>query len=107
MNGTESIFSGCLVTPLETIWYALLIGLLSLLHLNQSCLVNTFSFSFYWGLKEIMRSYSVFGRSEDSLLALYFVSGIVIFLVLNFYYWRSDTNRAVQWKGVKSLEVQS
>ena len=50
MEMFQGIFdSGSIVTPLEAVFYTLLVTFFTLMRLAESCLVNTFSFAYYWG----------------------------------------------------------
>ena len=81
-------FDGCLVTPLEAIFYIALVTILSLMRLSESCLVNTFSFVYYWGFKSLLKTISVASAASDQTILLYFVSGLMVFTLLHLSYMR-------------------
>ena len=83
-------FDGCLITPLEVVFYTLLVTVLSLMRLSESCLINTFSFAYYWGFKSLLQSISVTSATSDHTIILYSVSGLMIFALLHLSYLRKQ-----------------
>ena len=73
------LFDGCLITPLEVVFYALIVTVLALMRLSESCLINTFSFAYYWGFKSLLQSVPVTSTTSDHTIILYAVSGLMIF----------------------------
>lgn len=81
-------FDGCLITPLEVVFYTLIVTVLSLMRLSESCLINTFSFAYYWGFKSLLQNISVTSATSDHTIILYSVSGLMIFVLLHLSYLR-------------------
>ena len=89
METIEHILAGCLVTPGEAISYAVIVSILSVLHLSESCLINTFTFSFYWGFKSLLGFFSLSdGVAVTGTILVYVISGLAIFGLVNLYYLR-------------------
>ena len=84
------ISEGGIITPVETVGYALIITLLAFRGANESCLVNTFSFACYWGFKGFLESLANGPDVLESMLSVYFIAGLAIFASMNFYYFTRD-----------------
>ncbi len=91
MEIVQGIFdSGSIVTPLETVFYTLLVTFFTLMRLAESCLVNTFSFAYYWGFKSLLSTLSTSSVVAENTIVIYTVSGLVIFGLLHFSYLRKN-----------------
>ena len=87
----QGIFdSGSIVTPLEAVFYTLLVTIFTLMRLAESCLVNTFSFAYYWGFKSLLSTLSTSTVVSDNTIVLYAVSGLTIFVLLHLSYFRKQ-----------------
>ena len=86
------ISEGGIITPVETVGYALLITLLAFRGANESCLINTFSFACYWGFKGLLEPLARGQGIPGGMLVVYFIAGIAIFVSMNFYYFNRDRN---------------
>ncbi len=87
----QGIFdSGSIVTPLEAVFYTLLVTFFTLMRLAESCLVNTFSFAYYWGFKSLLSTLSTSSVVSENTIVLYTVSGLMIFGLLHLSYFRND-----------------
>ena len=85
----QGIFdSGSIVTPLEAVFYTLLVTIFTLMRLAESCLVNTFSFAYYWGFKSLLSTLSTSSVVLDNTIVIYAVSGLTIFALLHLSYFR-------------------
>ena len=84
------IFEGCLVTPLEAIFYVSIVTIFSLMRLPESCLINTFSFAYYWGFKSLLISVSASSTNSDQTILLYSVSGLMIFALVHISYIKRE-----------------
>jgi len=85
----QGIFdSGSIVTPLEAVFYTLLVTFFTLMRLAESCLVNTFSFAYYWGFKSLLSTLSPSSVVADNTIVIYAVSGLTIFVLLHLSYYR-------------------
>jgi len=83
------IFSdGSIVTPLEAVFYTLLVTFFTLMRMAESCLVNTFSFAYYWGFKSLLSTLSTSSVISDNTIIIYTVSGLLIFGLLHLSYLR-------------------
>lgn len=89
MEAFHSYINGLIViSPWEAMLYTVVVTLLTLLRLNESCLINTFSFSFYWGFKNLIDVVSFPSPEANMVLSVYLVSGLAIFSLLHLYYLR-------------------
>ncbi len=89
MEIVQGIFdSGSIVTPLETVFYMLLVTFFTLMRLAESCLVNTFSFAYYWGFKSLLSTLSTSSIVAENTIVIYTVSGLIIFGLLHLSYFR-------------------
>jgi len=87
----QGIFdSGSIVTPLEVVFYTLLVTFFTLMRLAESCLVNTFSFAYYWGFKSLLSTLSTSTLTSDNTIVIYAVSGLTIFVLLHMSYFRKQ-----------------
>lgn len=85
----QGIFdSGNIVTPLEAVFYVSLVTFFTLMRLAESCLVNTFSFAYYWGFKSLLSTLSTSSIVSENTIVIYAVSGLVIFGLLHLSYFR-------------------
>ncbi|MCH6544903.1 MAG: hypothetical protein IH796_02775 [Deltaproteobacteria bacterium] len=106
----QGIFdSGSIVTPLETVCYMLLVTFFTLMRLAESCLVNTFSFAYYWGFKSLLSTLSTSSVVSENTIVIYTVSGLVIFGLLHLSYLRKHlfTQRAKSSKSSDYSEPDS
>ncbi len=90
METLSYISAGSVITPGETNCYVLLMTVFAFVGLSKSCLVNSFSFSCYWGFKGLLQSLSVTEPFPESTLILYCISGVAIFVLVNLYYFDRD-----------------
>ncbi len=87
----QGIFdSGSIVTPLEAVFYTLLVTFFTLMRLAESCLVNTFSFAYYWGFKSLLSTLSTSSIVSGNTIVIYTVSGLIIFGLLHVSYFRKS-----------------
>ena len=87
----QEIFeTGSIVTPLEAVFYTLLVTFFTLMRLAESCLVNTFSFAYYWGFKSLLSTLSTSSVVSENTIVLYTVSGLFIFGLLHFSYLKKN-----------------
>ncbi len=85
----QGVFDGgSIVTPLEVVFYTLLVSFFTLMRLAESCLVNTFSFAYYWGFKSLLSTLSTSSVVSDNTIVIYAVSGLTIFVLLHLSYFR-------------------
>lgn len=84
------IVDGCLITPWEAILYAVVITLLAFNGMHESCLVNTFSFSYYWGFKSLIETLALTDSRSQVFIAFYVIFGFSIFGLLNFHYFKKQ-----------------
>jgi len=89
MDMLTPFFEGCLVTPMEAIFYIAIVTVMTLMRLCESCLVNTFTFAYYWGFKSLLQTISVANADSDHTILLYFVSGLMVFTLLHLSYIRA------------------
>ena len=87
METLSYISAGNVITPGETICYVLLMTVFALVGLSESCLVNSFSFSCYWGFKGLLQSISAAEPFPESTLILYTISGVAVFALVILYYF--------------------
>ena len=76
------------VSTVETLFYMFTVTLLTLLRLNESCLVNTFSFAFYWGFKDLLKGVPIPDGATNTVFVTYLVSGLAVFALIQLYYLR-------------------
>ena len=91
MEILQGVFdSGSIVTPLEAVFYTLLVTFFTLMRLAESCLVNTFSFAYYWGFKSLLSTLSTSSIVSENTIVMYTVSGLIIFGLLHVSYFRKN-----------------
>jgi hypothetical protein len=91
MSGEETFnfLNGVLViTHWEAVAYALLIALLALFRLTDSCLLNTFSFAFYWGFKGLLAISPAADAWTGTAVVVYAASGLIMLILVQFAYYK-------------------
>ncbi len=101
-------FDGCLIAPLEVIFYTFIVTVLALMRLSESCLINTFSFAYYWGFKSLLQNISATSSSSDHTIIIYSISGLMIFCLLHLSYLRQrQVNPTPELPNSESISVTS
>lgn len=83
-----SVLNGLVIAHWEVVAYTAVVALLAFLHLNESCLVNTFSFTFYWGFKGLLADSPTLSALNDASIVIYVVSGFAVFVLVQIAYLR-------------------
>ncbi|MBI2997194.1 MAG: hypothetical protein HYY46_01845 [Deltaproteobacteria bacterium] len=90
MELARLVADGCLITPWEAILYAVVITLLAFNGMRESCLVNTFSFSYYWGFKSLIETLAITDSRSQVFIAFYVIFGFSMFGLVNFHYFKKQ-----------------
>ena len=87
--------NGSFVIPTwEIIFYATVMSLYALMGRLQSCLMNSFAFSFHWGFMYLLpKAFSANGLSHSALIA-YAVCGLWLYAMMAVAFLRQDAKRA-------------
>lgn len=94
MDILNQVFNSSLVVPLEVILYTALVSSLSLMRLNESCLINSLSFSLYWGFKNLVQTLSPSDPLGSVYLNAYVMLsfGTIILVNLAYYFDKNKTH---------------
>lgn len=107
METLRYISEGGVITPGETIVYVLIITLIALIGSNESCLINSFSFACYWGFKGLLQAPAAARGMSESMVILYFVSGVAMFVIVNLYYLRRDRHDGREFDEDTEVQAES
>ncbi len=89
----ESLSNGFTISPMEAIFYILVVTLYAFAGRPRSCLINTFAFTFYWGFIALL-SKTVESGVYERVLPAYVTCGIVFYILVNIASLREGRNRA-------------
>lgn len=89
MDDLYSLINGWpVISTWETLFYMLTVSLFTLLRLDESCLVNTFSFAWYWGFKNLLKDVPIPDGYTNAAIMAYLVCGWAVFGLIQLYYLR-------------------
>ncbi len=86
IENLSEVLDSMLIAPWEVIFFGILASAYILMGLYKSCLIVTFTFTSYWGFKNLLNTLTLSEGTSDGLIILYVLSGLAILglIILNY-----------------------
>ncbi len=78
IENLSEVLDSMLIAPCEVIFFGILASAYILMGLYKSCLIVTFTFTSYWGFKNLLNTLTLSEGTSDGLIILYVLSGLAI-----------------------------